>query len=85
MIQSLKEDNQNRLYDAVFSERRKNNFNNFLEEQRKLEAMVLAHMESGELNLGTNTSILAQSNLIDKLVVDEMMLDELTKKYFIDK
>lgn len=85
MIQSLKEDNQNRMYDAVFSERRKSNFNSFLEEQRKLEAMVLDHMESGELNLGANTSILAQSNLIDKLVVDEMMLDELTKKYFVEK
>lgn len=85
MIQSLKGDNQNRLYDAVFSERRKTSFNNFLEEQRKLEAMVLAHLESGEYNLGENNKILAQSNLIDKLVVDEMMLDELTKRYFIDK
>lgn len=48
-----------------------------LHEQRKLEVMVMEHLEKGNDNLGTNLKIIEQSARLDRLVVAEMMLDEM--------
>jgi hypothetical protein len=52
-----------------------------LREQKKLEEMVGEMLEKGDRNLGENTKILKQSGKLDKLIVDEMMLREMKKKY----
>lgn len=48
----------------------------FQKEQKKLENMVEAYFARGSANLGTDACILNQSVLIDKLVVDQMMLED---------
>jgi len=48
-------------------------------EQHKLEAMIIRMMEKGRENLGADQSILEQSQKLDQLVVDEMMLEEMLK------
>ena len=60
----------------ITSERRRI-LSELFREQRKLEAMVMEHFESGNRNMGNNKKILMQSGLLDKLVVDEMMLNEM--------
>jgi uncharacterized Fe-S cluster-containing protein len=52
-----------------------------LKEQKKLEDMVSEMMEKGDRNMGEDTKILKQSGKLDKLIVDEMMLREMKKKY----
>jgi len=42
--------------------------------RRKLEDMVAYHLRSGRENLGQNLCVLAQSRLVDKLIIEEMLL-----------
>jgi septal ring factor EnvC (AmiA/AmiB activator) len=48
-------------------------------EQHKLETMIIKLMEKGRKNLGMDQSIVEQSQKLDQLVVDEMMLEEMLK------
>ena len=48
-------------------------------EQHKLETMIVKMMEKGRKNLGTDQSIVEQSQKLDQLVVDEMVLEEMLK------
>lgn len=50
-------------------------------EQRLLEEMVLETLKEGSGNMGENAKILKQSGKLDKLIVDEMMLCEMERKY----
>lgn len=61
--------------------KRKKAREDLLREQKILEDMVLEMMGKGDCNLGENTKILKQSGKLDKLIVDEMMLSEMKKKY----
>jgi|GEM_PF-2814022 len=57
----------------------------FKEEQKKLEDMVTARFNSGHINLGADSCILKQSILLDQLVVTEMELEEVYKRYHKDQ
>jgi septal ring factor EnvC (AmiA/AmiB activator) len=48
-------------------------------EQHNLETMIIKLMEKGRKNLGMDQSIVEQSQKLDQLVVDEMMLEEMLK------
>ncbi len=43
--------------------------------------MVAARFKSGHTNMGADLCILKQSDLLDKLVVNEMELDEYSDMY----
>lgn len=55
--------------------------NELSKEQKLLEEMVLETLKNGSSNLGKNTKILKQSGKLDKLIVDEMMLRDMERKY----
>lgn len=57
----------------------------FQQEQKKLEDMVAARFNSGDINMGADSSILKQSDLLDRLVVNEMALDEYGEQYNKDQ
>lgn len=69
----------------IFDPKRRKISENLLEEKRKLENMISMLFEKGEYNLGTDKRILRQSGKLDKLIVDEMLLDEIEEKYLGDK
>jgi hypothetical protein len=47
-----------------------------LTERRKLENMVIRQYEKGVFNLGSDIGILKQSSLMDKLLLEIMLLDQ---------
>jgi len=52
-----------------------------IDEQQKLEKMVADLFEKGDHNMGQDVKILKQSDKLDRLIVDEMLLREIDKKY----
>lgn len=50
-------------------------------ERCKLEDMVLERLKHQEANMGTDLKILMQSNIVDKIVVREMLFDEMVGAY----
>lgn len=54
-------------------------------EQKKLEDMVAASFLAGQVNMGADSLILKQSNLLDKLVVNEMELEQNNGRYYKDR
>ena len=52
-----------------------------IREQKKLEKMVAELFSSGRCNIGEDRRVLKQSCKLDKLIVNEMMLDEMKKNY----
>lgn len=57
----------------------------FQQEQKKLEDMVANRFRSGHINMGADLCILRQSDLLDKLVVNEMELEEYSEQYNKDQ
>ncbi len=57
----------------------------FQQERKKLEDMVAARFKSGDINMGADLCILKQSDLLDKLVVNEMELEEYSERYDKDQ
>ncbi len=57
----------------------------FQQEQKKLEDMVANRFKSGHINMGADLCILRQSDLLDKLVVNEMEIEEYSKRYQKDQ
>ena len=57
----------------------------FQQERKKLEEMVAARFRSGHTNMGADSSILKQSDLLDRLVVNEMELEEYDERYNKDQ
>jgi hypothetical protein len=51
-----------------------------LTERRKLENMVIRQYEKGVFNLGSDIGILKQSSLMDKLLLEIMLLDQGKKR-----
>ena len=51
-------------------------------EKSKLETMILEFYENDKENMGTDETILKQSNIVDQLVIDEIFLSEMRKKFF---
>lgn len=51
------------------------------QERIKLEAMVLERLKQRDSNMGTDWKILMQSNRVDKMVVREMLFDEMVSVY----
>lgn len=54
-------------------------------ERKKLEDMVTARFERGHSNMGADLCILKQSDLLDKLVINEMELEEYSDRYDKDQ
>ncbi len=52
-----------------------------VDEKKKLEDMIAALFEKGVRNLGSNKKILRQSDKLDRLIVNKMLLDEIEEKY----
>lgn len=53
---------------------------NLQREKHKLEEMIIDVSENDGYNMGQNKRILMQSDVIDKLIVNEMMLSEMKEK-----
>jgi hypothetical protein len=51
-----------------------------LTERHKLENMVIRQYEKGVFNLGSDIGILKQSSLMDKLLLEIMLLDQGKKR-----
>jgi len=66
--------------DRFLNEERMRLHKNMSREQRKLEEMIVELFARGRRNLGADKRILEQSGILDKLVVDEMLLDEMLQK-----
>ena len=45
-------------------------------ERAKLESMIIRHYKKGALNLGSDIGVLKQSSVLDRLLVDVMMLED---------
>ena len=63
------------------SEERRIIADQLLIEKQKLEEMIMDLFRKGRYNMGTDKRILKQSSIIDRLIVDEMILNEMSKKY----
>jgi len=50
-------------------------------ERQKLESLIIKQYERGVFNLGADIGILMQSNVMDKLLLDIMLLEDQEKKY----
>ncbi|MGI5918606.1 MAG: hypothetical protein ACOX8N_02980 [Christensenellales bacterium] len=61
------------------SERKKRLQAQLVRERCKLETMVTRQYEKGIFNLGSDIGILKQSNEMDKLLLDFMLLDNQVK------
>jgi hypothetical protein len=57
----------------------------FQQERKKLEDMVAARFRTGHINMGADLCILKQSDLLDRLVVNEMELEENHERYHKDQ
>lgn len=81
--------NQNQQFNVlsqkVYHTKRNELLSQFRKEQKKLEDMVVARFADGKSNLGADVSILKQSVIIDRLVVDGMKLDELLARHRSDQ
>lgn len=73
------------LRNEVYDTKRIELLSQFRKEQKKLEDMVIARFANGKANLGADVSILKQSVIIDRLVVDGLKLDELCARHKIDQ
>ncbi|MGI5848858.1 MAG: hypothetical protein ACOX8Q_02115 [Christensenellales bacterium] len=82
MHQFIESNNGNDINRTILGKERIRILESLSREQKKLEAMVLELFEKGDFNMGTDKRILKQSDVLDKLIVDEMMLHEMKEKYF---
>jgi hypothetical protein len=65
---------------AALSEKRKCLQRQLLIERQKLENLIIKQYEKGVFNLGSDIAVLKQSNVMDKLLLDIMLLENQEKR-----
>ena len=65
------------VFDGAASAEKKRNLQKRMQVERaKLESMIIRHYKKGALNLGSDIGVLKQSSVLDRLLVDVMMLED---------
>ncbi len=65
---------------AALADKRKSLHRRILIERQKLEDLIIKQYEKGAFNLGSDIGVLNQSSVLDRLLLDMMILENTEKK-----
>lgn len=66
--------------DSDLADKRKSLHRQIMIERQKLESLIVRQYEKGVCNLGLDIGVLKQSNTLDRLLLEIMMLENTEKK-----
>lgn len=65
---------------AVLADKKRGLQRQMLIERQKLETLIIKQYEKGAFNLGSDIGVLKQSSILDRLLLDIMLLENPEKK-----